>query len=286
MKRNLMSLFVLCATLVGGAHAQPLPAREQIERRLASVATLIETSSGARQVEAAQSPASVAQREAARAAHRAAAAAFAAGDLAQANAQLDAAARAMFEAVRLAAPERVAADKAQRDFAARLESIQALLAAHQRIAKEKKTPGAAEVTRQVNALLAQANALAGRGDHAAARAPLDQAYLTVKAAVSAERSGDTLVRSLTFANAEEEYRYEVDRNDTHRMLVDLLLKEKRANAAVEAQVARFLDSAAAWRREAEGAAARGDFERGIRALEESTRELVRAIRGAGVYIPG
>jgi hypothetical protein len=33
-------------------------------------------------------------------------------------------------------------------------------------------------------------------------------------------------------------------------------------------------------------ATKKDYEAGIQLLEESTKELVRAIRGAGVYIPG
>jgi hypothetical protein len=40
------------------------------------------------------------------------------------------------------------------------------------------------------------------------------------------------------------------------------------------------------RRLAEQQASRGDFAAGIASLEQSTRELVRAIRGKGVYIPG
>ena len=38
------------------------------------------------------------------------------------------------------------------------------------------------------------------------------------------RSGDTLVRSLNFASKEEEYRYEIDRNDTHQMLIKVLVE--------------------------------------------------------------
>ena len=61
---------------------------------------------------------------------------------------------------------------------------------------------------------------------------MDRAYLSARVSIEAMRRGDTLVRSLTFASPSEEYAYEVDRNDTHRMLVDLVLAERRDVAPV------------------------------------------------------
>ena len=95
------------------------------------------------------------------------------------------------------------------------------------------------------------------------------------------RGGDTLVRSLTFASAEEEYHYEIDRNDTHRMLLNVLIEPARTS-----QVAPGTQQAAVLRGNAESAAQAKDFKAAVRLLEDSTRELVRAIRTAGVYIPG
>jgi hypothetical protein len=40
------------------------------------------------------------------------------------------------------------------------------------------------------------------------------------------------------------------------------------------------------RGEAEAAAARGELPAAIKGLEDATRELVRAIRAGGLYIPG
>jgi len=192
----------------------------------------------------------------------------------------------MFEAVRLAAPEQVAAGKERRDFNSRLESTKALIEAQKRIGTEKGRVKADEVGGNAEVFLVRAEKLAADGDLAAARVALDQAYLTVKAAVRGMRSGDTLVRSLNFANKSEEYDYELDRNDTHLMLVNILLTEKRASASIDAMVKRALDEAGRMRKSAEASAAMQDFNGGVRFLEDSTRELVRAIRGAGVYIPG
>ena len=92
------------------------------------------------------------------------------------------------------------------------------------------------------------------------------------------------MRSLNFATPEEEYHYEIDRNDTHRMLVQMLLKDKRGGA--DAMVDQAVSASGRLRTQAEAEAARNDHKTAIKTLEESTRELVKAIRAAGVYIPG
>ena len=108
-----------------------------------------------------------------------------------------------------------------------------------------------------------------------------------KAAISSLRSGDTLVRSLNFATKAEEYHYEIDRNDTHLMLIKVLVDEKRAtNPQLDQQVQKYLNKSQELRAGAETAAAKKDYEQAVKLLEESTTELVRAIRNAGVYIPG
>jgi DNA-directed RNA polymerase subunit L len=99
------------------------------------------------------------------------------------------------------------------------------------------------------------------------------------------RGGDTIVRTLNFASKAEEYLYEIDRNDAHRMLVQMLLKDKRGGAT-DTMVDHAVAEAARLRAQAEDEAGRRNHEAAVRTLEESTRELVKAIRGAGVYIPG
>lgn len=262
--------------------------REQLERRLGSVATLIEASSAAKQIEASGNAEAQAQRVKARELRQQAEAAYKGGKLAEATRMLDQAAKMMFEGVRLAAPEQVGAEKKQRDFDNRMESVKALLAAQKRIAAEKKLGAkGAETTSKIETQMREAATLAAAGKVDEGRKLLDQVYLTTKVAIEGMRDGDTLVRSLHFSSKEEEYHYEVDRNDTHRMLVKVLLDEKRAsNPALEGMVQKYLEQAAILRAGAEGMAAKKDYEAAIKGLEDSTKELVRAIRGAGVYIPG
>ena len=264
------------------------PSREQVERRLVSVETLIEKSSAAKQVEASAHAPAAALRDKARALRQQAGDAFRASDYVAASRLLDDAAKVFFEGVRLAAPEQVTGEKAQRDFANRLESVKALLVAQQRISAEKQQGAkGAQVTAMIESKIRDATALAAAGKLDQGRAVLDQVYRDTNVAIEGLRQGDTLVRSLNFANKEEEYLYEVDRNDTHKMLIKVLLDERRAgNAGLESLVQKHMEQAAALRANAEAMAARKDFESGIKLLEDSTKELVRAIRGAGVYIPG
>jgi len=268
--------------------ARPPEDQAQLQRRLASVDTLLEKSSAAKQIEASGNPQAIEFRTKARDLKKQADGAFQANNLLEASRLLDQAAKMLFEGARLAAPEQITGEKKQRDFDNRLESVKALLSAQKRISLEKKQGAkGTETTQKIEAQILQASNLAKAGKLDEGRAVLDQVYLTTRMAVEGMRQGDTLVRSLEFANKEEEYAYEIDRNDTHKMLVTVLLDEKRAsNPNLETMVQKNLDLAAAIRLNAEGMAAKKDFEAGIKLLEDSTKELVRAIRGAGIYIPG
>lgn len=279
MKSLFLAALLAAAT---AASAQAID-RVQLERRIAAVETLLERSSAAKQIEAAGNAQARVHRERAREIHRKAAEAFKAGDLDTASRLLPLASLALFEGVRLAGAETVVADKQRADYDARLESAKSLAAAQRRIALEKKgVAGAAETSKAIDELIAQAEREAGAGDLAKARGTLERAYLVAKASIGSMRGGDTLVRSLDFATKEEEYRYEVDRNDTHLMLLRLLVADSGKAAGMQAASAQ----AQSLRARAERRAGEGAWAEAVGLLEESTKELVRAIRAAGIYIPG
>lgn len=283
--RLLLAAIAVAASWMAYAQERPPIDPAQVERRIGSVETLIEKSSAARQIESSGDAAARERRDQARKLHAEAAAAWRAGDANRANSLLDQASRQMFEGARLAAPEPIMQEKAKREFDARMESTRTLTDALKRISSEKGTGKEGEqLIGNIERGVRDAERIAATGDISNARAALDQSYLVAKAAIGGLRGGDTLVRSLNFATKDEEYRYEIDRNETHRMLIKLLVEEKRAASA--GSVSSFLDRAAALRSQAEERAGRRDFDEAIRLLEESTRELVRAIRSAGIYIPG
>jgi len=269
------------------AAAGQTAAHDPHDSRLRFIHKLIEDSSAARQVRANTEPEVRELYDKAHEYYEKAARMHAAGDHDATDEALMQATETMFMAVRLAEQRRQVADKAQRDLDRQIASVKALLDAHRRIANEKGNgAGNQELRDAAETKLKAAEQLRSRGDLKEARRYLGEAYVAVKLAVSELREGDTLVRSLNFATKEEEYRYEVDRNDTHKMLVRLLLKEKVKSESSRNMVQSFVDKAARLRAEARAQAAKGDYEAAVETMEQSTRELVRAIRGAGIFIPG
>lgn len=296
MKKTAIALALAAACGVAAAQTAAAPEsaatrlqaakvdKDALNFNMESVGKLLETSSAARQIEASKSEAATLRRDRARETYKAAQAALAAGDLEKASQLLTDTRAQFFDAVRMAAPEEVSAKKFENDYKMRLESVNALLGAYKRVANEKGSAvkGVNETVAQVEKSVAAAAKLAAASKYKEGRAELDRAYLVAKAGVSGLRSGDTLVRSLNFASKEEEYHYEIDRNNTHQMLIEVLASEKRGDAMIEG----FVGKAKELRVKAEAAAAAKDYETGVKLLEESTAELVRAIRGAGIYIPG
>lgn len=284
----LISLVIVGPAVAEAPVAPPPPAvvpdRAQLEKRLESVKTLLESSSAAKQIEASGDAAAKAERAKAFDLWREAKSAFDSGDLPAAQKLLLEAPKMLFQAARHSSNEQVSGEKQKNDYLGRRESVKALLTAQQRISDEKgKVSGAEQVAKNVNQLLAEAEQLAAAGKYVDARAMADKAYLLAKASVGEMRSGDTLVRSLNFANKEEEYKYEHDRNDSLTMLYKVLVEQKGTPSThIADQYKKGLDL----RVQAEKAAAAGDHAAGVKLLEDATTQLIRAIRSAGIFIPG
>lgn len=256
----------------------------QLTFNIDSVLKLITSSSAAKQIEVSQAPEALTRRDKALELQKQAKAALDAGDLQKASALLSETRSVFFDAVRFAAPEQVTAKKYESDYLMRLESVKALLSAYQRVANEKGSAakGVRETVTQIEKSMADADALARAARFKEGRTELDRAYLVAKAGISSLRGGDTLVRSLNFASKEEEYHYEVDRNNTHQLLIKVLVEERKAG---DPMIQSYVAKAQELRGQADTAAAKKDYESAIKLLEDSTSELVRAIRNAGIYIP-
>jgi hypothetical protein len=280
---KLLTMPLLAVVLIGVAHAG------QTESRLQSVEKLLETSSAAQQIKGSDNQAAKDKHEQAVQLFEKAKLAQGKGDEQQASDLLKQATKTMFEATRMIKKDESFMAKDVRDFDEMKASVEALCTAYENIAKEKGIDKATEnelhafVYKRVD----QAEAMKKENRVKEGRKMLDEAYVAAKVAIEHLRGGETLVRSLNFASSEEEYHYEVDRNDTHRMLVDVLLKEKmKTNWGIEAMVNKFMESADKLRARADEQASDGEYENAIGTMEESTKEIVRAIRSAGIYIPG
>lgn len=254
---------------------------------LERVRTLIESSSAAREIVDSGNPQALAMRETARELYESAASMHDSGSNKKAQEFLDRAKRTLFQAARLADHGAALETKKENDYASRRASIDALLSAHQRIS-EGKDQGRLhrELVERLRGPLDEAATLATEEQFEAARKLLDTVYLSVKASIENLRGGETLTRSLDFSTPAEEYAYELDRNEALRMLVRVLLEDKTPSGTMKKRIQRKLEESKRLRTEADTLAERRKFERAINKLDESTRAIIRAIRSAGVYVPG
>lgn len=281
---RLVACVLLCCVAAAGHGAE-----QASVNRIQSVEKLVEKSSAANRILSSGNQSAIGLRSDAQNHLAGARRAMDAGSQDEADRLLNLATSTMFEAVRVLEQDQDLVDKQQRDFDERLDSVTALCEAYDRISQEKGLGPASksELHQIVHSKLGSARALRSEGRIDEGRTLLDEAYVAAKVGIEHLRGGDTLIRSLDFKSSEEEYHYEIDRNDTHRMLVQVLLKEKMgADSGLESRVGKFMDDADKLRSRAETEADSGDYEQAVRTLEDSTREIVKAIRSAGIYIPG
>ena len=172
---------------------------------------------------------------------------------------------------------------AQKRYASRKESAVALRDALARVAQEKgDDKGRAEVS-VIDKLIADADKHVTTGELRQGRAILDHAYLRAKVQIERLRGGETLVRALQFDSKGDEYRYEQDRNETYRMLIPMLVPN---GSDREARLKGVLERARSLRGEADQKAKGEAFDDALKLIDESTGEYQKAIRNAGVLIPG
>jgi tetratricopeptide (TPR) repeat protein len=263
---------LLLSIPVGVAYAQAT--RQSVEDRMPYIEKLLNQSSAARQVINSSSSEAKRKRQQALELYRQANEKHSQGDNQAAAELLKQSSRLMFEQI-------IA------NYGQRRESVVALRDAFNRISDENnETDDKRKVNDQLEQLTRNADKLLQQGQNAEARIEIDKAYHLLQVSIESIRSGQTLVRSLQFESKQDEYLYEIDRNDTHSMLISLLVDEKLKSDSMQEKIVDFVASAKQFRQQAEAYAGDGAFDQAIELLEMSTAELVRAIRSAGIYIPG
>jgi len=248
---------------------------------------LITTSSIAKQILASQNVEAKSLQEQAREYFEKARKASEAGDNEAAKEYINKAKATMFKAGQQLGNKKSSTEKAKQDYTHRYNNVEALLTALQRINKENgRSEKGDKIEKDIKKKMQEAQNTYEKGDVKKAKELIDVAFTTAKNSLIELRDGKTLVRSLNFANKEEEYHYELDRNDTHKMLVKVLLKDKMKNPKTAVHVKENMEKADALRAEAEQLAKAKKFTEAVETLENSTKQIVRAIRAAGIYIPG
>lgn len=257
---------------------------ERIESRLTFVERLVNQSSLARKIAASGSTSAMDLREQSLRALARARDEFEQRNLESAKRSLHEATTLMFEAEARLDDAADAKIRQRTEVDALKLSLETMLEAHERI-----TGGSEEhqnIKRDTNVAVKEADAELEAGRPEDARRVLRSAYHQIKLAIERGRSGQTLVNTLSFDTPDAEYHYELDRNETHLMLMTVLLVERVHAPGIEQYIADQKRKAKGLRDQAELQAGQGHYERAVALLEASTRELVVAIRRAGIYIPG
>lgn len=165
------------------------------------------------------------------------------------------------------------------DLQARMQSVRSLLEAYDRIRIEKKVADGVNLGDQIRELLTKAERDKGQYQMEEAHAAVEQAYALARQGLQQLRGGETLVNHLTFRTPQDEYTYELNRNNMFQLLLRGLSDGGRELAAMP-EVQR----AVSLRKKAEGAA-KGNLAKGIKLLEESSNLYMQALMGAEFELP-
>lgn len=133
--------------------------------------------------------------------------------------------------------------------------------------------------------LLQADELYGQEKYAEANARLISIYEDVVVIVSEARRNQSIIYRLTFATPADEYAYELERNKSYEILVDIAMAEhQNPDKALRPYILKQVGQSRELQEQAQSQAASGDHAKAIGTLEEATRHLVRALRSAGVMV--
>jgi len=133
------------------------------------------------------------------------------------------------------------------------------------------------------ARVSRADELAGVKRYEEAYAIADGAYHQLIEAMKKVRDKETVEYRLEFGSIDEEFAYEVRRFESHKMLLEMLLAEKRPSQNAMQLIDSYVAEAGLKSTQARVLADKGDFEDALARQEAAVEDLTRAMRVAGIY---
>jgi hypothetical protein len=134
---------------------------------------------------------------------------------------------------------------------------------------------------ELDQVMSKAESAYEDGDLAMANHLMRQAADIVDNALSDARHKDVLLHELKFESLEEEYAYEINRNESYVKLIDLMQKKSAPSQASAAYVQKLIDENSKLREQADMLVSEGKLEQGISVMESGTDKLSRALRVSG-----
>ncbi|MCK4704607.1 MAG: hypothetical protein KAT90_03925, partial [Gammaproteobacteria bacterium] len=214
MNKKLMHLFLLLSIgLMNGSLAAETS--KNIERRIELISTLLTKSSVNKKIKYSGSDVAKQYFKYAQTSFDDAVKEYHRGDIEQADFHLKNSKQAVFEAVMYANLKWTGNDQDRQAYEAKRRSVDALTDALKRVSKTKdKTKESLVIIKKVTELTQQADQKYFRKHYKEALDIVHRSLEIVEVAIASMRTGDTLVNTLNFDDDEDEYRYEIDRNDT------------------------------------------------------------------------
>lgn len=278
----------VAALACAGALAQPgaPPDRRALEQKEALVRRLVSDSPVESRIEASGNAEAKLQFGRARALHARARALAEAGDLAQANSELNAAMWAIGKARQLVPdPAARAVDQRVR-YAGLLRTAEALARSYEgHLARAGGAPAGDARLERARARIEEAKGLANSEQPAEAVAILEKTERELMAGLNAVLGASTIHYTQRFETPAQEYAFELERNRAYRELVPVAIADLKPRREAVALVDRYVAANARHVEAAEGLAAGRQFREATDALRSGTNNLQAALAAAGLSVP-
>jgi len=250
-------------------------------------AQMVIASGSAKRVEASGNPEAIALLNDARAQIDASKASLAGGALEKAMDQVNEGLRLMTAASRAITSE---SDMAAVNHKAQYDELKNSLRTYEgsyeknleRAKKMKQEPAATLDQAAYKKLTDEGDALAAKGDYAAANKSLSKAQQMITSVLTTMLHEQTVTYDKSFETPKEEYEYELARVENYEELIPLAIDQKQPSKQALALIDSFVQKAARIKAEGIDVAAKGDYKMAIMAMQAATSNLQRALRMAGV----
>jgi hypothetical protein len=123
---------------------------------------------------------------------------------------------------------------------------------------------------------------AAKDDYRKANEFLGMALNIIIKAKNSSLKERTFSYDLNFETPIDEYKYELARNDDYLRLVPIAITQKQPSAGIRNLMDRYVDKAKVKRHDAESMYEDKQFEQAVKMIQESTKDLMSALKIAGV----
>lgn len=128
----------------------------------------------------------------------------------------------------------------------------------------------------------KAAAFAAKDDYAKANEFLSMALTVVIKVKNSSLKERTFSYDLNFETPIDEYKYELSRNDDYLRLIPIAITQKQPSAGIQSLMERYVEKAKVKRHDAETQFEEKAFEQAVKTMQDSSKDLIGALKIAGV----